>query len=203
MSCYLHYHGCSLLQIMSHIFTTGDSQPVKMFDRHASLAGCQVINYRADHNLKWLLLVGISAQQHRVIGNMQLYSVERAVSQPIEGHAASFARFRMQGNPEDSTLFSFAVRNAAGQGKVQLCSLPHTCTNFTLSLSISLPQLHIIEVGSPPQGNQPFQKKAVDVFFPPEAQADFPVAMQVSGWDLTIFISQSTLMYIITSHALL
>merc|ERR1719167_1981090 len=26
----------------------------------------------------------------------------------------------------------------------------------------------------------PFQKKAVDVFFPPEAQNDFPVAMQVS-----------------------
>ncbi len=40
-------------------------------------------------------------------------------------------------------------------------------------------QLHIIEVGSPPQGNQPFVKKAVDVFFPPEAQTDFPVAMQV------------------------
>ncbi len=29
-------------------------------------------------------------------------------------------------------------------------------------------------------GNQPFQKKAVDVFFPPEAQNDFPVAMQVT-----------------------
>jgi len=41
-------------------------------------------------------------------------------------------------------------------------------------------QLHIIEVGSPPQGNNPFSKKAVDVFFPPEAQNDFPVAMQVN-----------------------
>ena len=40
-------------------------------------------------------------------------------------------------------------------------------------------KLHIIEVGTPPTGNQPFQKKAVDVFFPPEAQNDFPVAMQV------------------------
>ena len=37
----------------------------------------------------------------------------------------------------------------------------------------------MIEVGQPAQGNQPFQKKAVDVFFPPEAQGDFPVAMQV------------------------
>ena len=43
----------------------------------------------------------------------------------------------------------------------------------------SLFQLHIIEVGQPATGNQPFAKKAVDVFFPPEAQTDFPVAMQV------------------------
>ena len=61
----------------------------------------------------------------------------------------------MEGNPADSTLFCFAVRNVQG-GK-----------------------LHIIEVGNPPSGNSPFQKKAVDVFFPPEAQNDFPVAMQV------------------------
>lgn len=40
--------------------------------------------------------------------------------------------------------------------------------------------MHIIEVGTPPTGNQPFVKKNVDVFFPPEAQNDFPVAMQVN-----------------------
>ena len=39
--------------------------------------------------------------------------------------------------------------------------------------------MHVIEVGTPPTGNQPFTKKAVDIFFPPEAQNDFPVAMQV------------------------
>ena len=63
--------------------------------------------------------------------------------------------YQMEGNGQESTLFCFAVRGAAG-GK-----------------------LHIIEVGTPPSGNSPFQKKAVDVFFPPEAQNDFPVAMQV------------------------
>ena len=61
----------------------------------------------------------------------------------------------MEGNPEPSTLFCFAVRNPQG-GK-----------------------LHIIEVGQPATGNQAFTKKNVDVFFPPEAQGDFPVAMQV------------------------
>lgn len=52
----------------------------------------------------------------------------------------------------------------------------------TLTLHVGLLfQLHIIEVGTPPTGNQPFPKKAVDVFFPPEAQNDFPVAMQVTA----------------------
>jgi len=46
---------------------------------------------------------------------------------------------------------------------------------------VSAGQLHVIEVGQAPQGNQPFAKKAVDVFFPPEAQNDFPVAMQVGA----------------------
>lgn len=139
-----------------HWSMEGDSTPVKMFDRHSSLADCQIINYRTDPKHQWLLLVGISAQQNRVVGAMQLYSVERKCSQPIEGHAASFATFKAEGNAEPSTLFCFAVRTAQG-GK-----------------------LHVIEVGQTPAGNQPFPKKAVDVFFPAEAQNDFPVAMQVS-----------------------
>uniref|UniRef100_A0A672LG98 Clathrin heavy chain n=1 Tax=Sinocyclocheilus grahami TaxID=75366 RepID=A0A672LG98_SINGR len=90
--------------------------------------------------------------------------VDRKVSQPIEGHAAGFAQFKMEGNAEESTLFCFAVRGQAG-GK-----------------------LHIIEVGTPPSGNQPFPKKAVDVFFPPEAQNDFPVAMQISAKHDVVFL---------------
>jgi clathrin heavy chain len=50
---------------------------------------------------------------------MQLYSTERKVSQPIEGHAAAFSTFKVDGNPHPSTLFMFAVRGAQG-GKVQL-----------------------------------------------------------------------------------
>lgn len=100
----------------------GDSLPQKMFDRHSSLAGCQIINYRTDAKQTWLLLIGISAQQNRVVGAMQLYSVERKVSQPIEGHAAAFSQFKMEGNPEMSTLFCFAVRSAQG-GKVFCISI--------------------------------------------------------------------------------
>ncbi|XP_034237793.1 clathrin heavy chain [Thrips palmi] len=150
-----------------HWSMEGDSTPQKVFDRHSSLNGCQIINYRTDPKQQWLLLIGISAQQNRVVGAMQLYSVERKCSQPIEGHAASFAQFKMEGNAELSTLFCFAVRTVQG-GK-----------------------LHIIEVGQPPAGNQPFSKKAVDVFFPPEAQNDFPVAMQVSSkYDVIYLITK-------------
>lgn len=60
-----------------------------------------------------------SLQQNRVVGAMQLYSVERKVSQPIEGHAACFTSFKLENNPELSTLFCFGVRGAAG-GKVSL-----------------------------------------------------------------------------------
>ena len=48
---------------------------------------------------------------------MQLYSVERKVSQPIEGHAGTFAQIKLEGNPEPSNLLCFAVRNTQG-GKV-------------------------------------------------------------------------------------
>ena len=60
----------------------------------------------------------VITQQNRVAGAMQLYSVERGVSQPIEGHAAAFAQLQLPGNPTESTLFTFAVRNQQG-GKVK------------------------------------------------------------------------------------
>jgi clathrin heavy chain len=102
-----------------------------------------------DH--KWAVLVGIYAKEGRVAGAMQLYSVEKQVSQALEGHTAAFATFPVPGgNP--ASLFVFAVRSAAGA------------------------KLHIIDVGG-----SGFPKKAVDVFFPPEAAADFPVAMEISS----------------------
>ena len=63
-----------------------------------------------------------SFQQNRVVGAMQLYSTERKVSQPIEGHAAAFMQFKIEGNAQESTLFSFAVRGAQG-GKVTTVSV--------------------------------------------------------------------------------
>ncbi|CAF4848098.1 unnamed protein product, partial [Rotaria socialis] len=42
-----------------HWIMEGDSQPDKMFDRHQSLLGCQIINYHTDESWHWLLVHGI------------------------------------------------------------------------------------------------------------------------------------------------
>jgi clathrin heavy chain len=102
-----------------------------------------------------MVVVGISQQQGRVVGAMQLYSRDRGISQAIEGHAAAFGTIHLEGAPADTSVFTFAVRSATGA------------------------KLHIVEIDHQ-QGNPPFPKKAVDVYFPPEATNDFPVAMQVS-----------------------
>ena len=102
-----------------------------------------------------MVLVGIAQVQGRVVGNMQLYSVERRISQTIEGHAAGFGTYRLEGAPADSKLFTFAVRTATGA------------------------KLHIVEIDHQAP-NPAFQKKTVDIYFPAEATSDFPVALQVS-----------------------
>lgn len=129
-----------------------DSAPAKVFDRHASLSGSQIINYRVDPDDKWMLLIGISAKDGRVAGAMQLYSKDRTVSQPIEGHAAAFSQLKIDAFAYK--LLVFAVRTATAA------------------------KLHIVELDHK-EGTPTFQKKAVDVIFPPEAVNDFPVAMQI------------------------
>ncbi|KAG9018769.1 hypothetical protein FRB90_009773 [Tulasnella sp. 427] len=135
------------------------SPPQKVFDRHATLAGAQIINYRTTPDNKWLVLVGIAGNTNpggfKVKGAMQLYSTERGVSQPIEGHAAAFGELKLDGAATSTKLFTFSVRTATGA------------------------KLHIVEIDHQAPNPQ-FTKKAVDVFFPKEAANDFPVSMQVS-----------------------
>ncbi|OCH91028.1 clathrin heavy chain [Obba rivulosa] len=136
------------------------SPPQKIFDRHATLVGAQIINYRTTSDEKWLVLVGIAGNAtnpsaFKVKGAIQLYSRERGVSQPIEGHAAAFVEIKLDGHQKPTKLFTFSVRTATGA------------------------KLHIVEIDHQAP-DPPFVKKAVDVYFPPEATNDFPVAMQVS-----------------------
>jgi clathrin heavy chain len=102
-----------------------------------------------------MVVVGISQVGGRVAGAMQLYSKARGISQAIEGHAAAFGTYRLEGATSDSKLFAFAVRTASGA------------------------KLHIVEVDHQ-ASNPAYTKKNVDIYFPAEATNDFPVAMQVS-----------------------
>lgn len=46
-------------------------------------------------------------------------------------------------------------------------------------------------MGTAPTGSKPYPKKQVDVFFPPEAQNDFPIAMQMSPkYDIIYLITK-------------
>ncbi|KAK7204827.1 armadillo-type protein [Myxozyma melibiosi] len=137
------------------IIDSTQAAPVKITERHVSLAACQLINYHVDHDGKWSVLVGIASEQGRVVGHMQLYSMDRKQSQPIEGHAATFARLRLDGATSDSKLFSFATRSATGA------------------------KLHIIEI-DPQAAGPKYAKKAVDIYIPADAASDFPVALQAS-----------------------
>lgn len=113
-----------------------------------------------------MVVVGISQQQGRVVGSMQLYSKERGISQFIEGHAASFANITVEGSPLPHSLFTFAVRTQTG-AKLQIAEIDHQ------------------------EPNPRFQKKAVEVYFPQEAVNDFPVAMQVSSkYDVVYLVTK-------------
>ncbi len=131
--------------------------PRRIFDRHSSLAGCQIINLRMDGSGKWNLLVGITTQQGRVVGAMQLYNVDRNVSQPIEGHCGAFAEFIMPDSTVPTKVFAFAVRSA-NAAKLNIVEIDHADSNPVI-----------------------YSKKTLDLFFPPEASSDFPVSMQFSS----------------------
>jgi clathrin heavy chain len=148
-----------------HWALEGDAPPTKVFDRHQSLVGSQIINYRVDRQATWMVLVGISAQQGRVVGAIQLYNKDRAVSQPLEGHAAAFAELKSL-SEEPTKLFAFSSRGPLGA------------------------KLHIIQVDHK-EGTPAFQKRSVDVFFPPENVNDFPMAMQISlKYDIIFLVTK-------------
>jgi clathrin heavy chain len=159
-----------------HWSMDGTSEPVKIFDRLPAMSACQIINYRADDNEKWMVLTGISVAQdgtNRIVGNMQLYSAEKNVSQSLEGHAAAFSQFTCEGASAPSTLFAFANKGAAGA------------------------KLHIIEVVKGSDTAPAFQKRAVDIQIPADAAQDFPVAMQISDkYGIIYLVSKFGYLYV-------
>jgi len=134
--------------------------PEMVFDRHATLAGCQIVSYKADPGMTWLAIVGLSPAPdgQGVAGRIQLFSTTKQLSQVLEGHAVAFAAVPIEG--VKSTLFLFAGSPKEG--------VP--------------PKLHIVEVGAEakPAGSPPFEKVASEIFHPPEMAGDFPIALHMS-----------------------
>ncbi|ORY16207.1 clathrin heavy chain [Clohesyomyces aquaticus] len=139
--------------------------PVKIFDRQEQLEGHQIINYVISDDGNWGCLVGIAQRPGGGIGgNMQLYSRARNISQPLEGHAATFATIRLDGNTADSKLFAFAVRAQNGDAK-----------------------LNIVEI-DPNPSNTAFPKRLIPVHWPAEVNGDFPLGIHVAKKYGLIFV---------------
>lgn len=151
-----------------HWSIEGDSPPKKLFDRHTNLgSNTQVINYQISKDDKWCLLVGISAGEGgKINGNMQLYSVEKKVSQVLQGYAGGFTSIVPEGRTDEAQVLCFAGIKGGGPQ-----------------------QMFIMEVGrgkDAPGGV--FRLAPQNIPMAAEAQNDFPVSMYIAPNDDIIYM---------------
>jgi clathrin heavy chain len=153
------------------------AQPRKVFDRHASLLDCQVINYQVSQDSQWSLVVGIKKGAEGIEGQMQLYSVDKRVSQPLKGHAGAFAQITVQGRR--AQVFCFAEMKPG-----------------------SAPKLFVMELGRDPAQGPGFKIAPQDIPFPPDAAGDFPVSMQVSSkHDILFMMTKMGYLFLFDLHS--
>lgn len=148
-------------QAVFHWSIEGDSAPVKIFDRNAALgASTQIINYQVSADDKWCLLCGISAGTVPGVinGNMQLYSVDKSVSQMLTGHSGVFTVVQVPGRSEPAQVLCFEKKE---EGQV--------------------PKLYVMEVrGDKNVAGGAFRPTAQTIPMAADAPNDFPVTMNAS-----------------------
>eukprot|EP00512_Aurantiochytrium_limacinum_P004077 CAMPEP_0171496660 /NCGR_PEP_ID=MMETSP0958-20121227/6831_1 /TAXON_ID=87120 /ORGANISM="Aurantiochytrium limacinum, Strain ATCCMYA-1381" /LENGTH=1691 /DNA_ID=CAMNT_0012030799 /DNA_START=355 /DNA_END=5430 /DNA_ORIENTATION=+ len=163
-----------------HWSMEGSEDPKKIFDRHASFPrNAQVINYKASDDDKWLLIVGISkGDDGKVMGSMQLYSVERKVSQPLQGFAGSFTTIFKDGHSRN--MFCFVEKKPNSPFK-----------------------LYCMEVGKDKDApGGVFKLPPRDIAFPADAPDDFPVALIASRkYDVLHLITKMGYLYLHDIHS--
>jgi clathrin heavy chain len=160
------------------------SPPQKIFDRHPTIgANSQIINYHVSPDDKWCLLGGISAGQGGgVNGNMQLFSREKKVSQPLQGHAGAFAILKLMGRDDPAQVLCFHEKKAD-------------------SPPGEPPKLFVMEVGRDPSKGAPFRLAPTPIPVPPEAAADFPVSLVIDQKDeLAFLITKMGFLYMFDIH---
>lgn len=106
---------------------------------------------------KWCLLMGIRAGSNQNIdGQMQLYSVDKRVSQVLPGHTGVFTTITPEGRADPAHVLCFEDKKPDQPA-----------------------QLFVMEVGRE-QKEGKFALKPQPIPVPPDATNDFPVAMQAS-----------------------
>jgi clathrin heavy chain len=178
--------------------------PVVAFARDASLAASQIINYKCSDDNKWMLVNGIAAgADGNVTGQLQLYSVEKRVSQPVPAHAGGFANIAA----DDALMFVFADKAGAG-GTVSppRPTPPHESRTFPPwmipmghTVFVCLPQNKCTKIGGDGAALAPAQ---VQYGYPPnvaqQAPADFPVAMIPSSkYDVAYMLTKLGFLFVI------
>ncbi|AMD22448.1 HGR109Cp [Eremothecium sinecaudum] len=133
--------------------------PARLTARNVNLNNTQIINFVANKSMDWFAVIGIIQENGHIAGKIQLYSKARNISQAIDGHVAAFISLLLEGNTEPVQVFVTGNRNT----------------------TTGVGELRIIEIDHNAQANPvQYQKKAVDIFFPPDATNDFPLSVQVS-----------------------
>lgn len=146
------------IQICNVFDNNVNGKPQLLTQRHASLNNTQIINFVSNKKLDWFAVVGILQENGRIAGKIQLYSKNRNISQAIDGHVAIFSNILLDGNNSPLQIFVTGNRNVtSGAGELRIIEIDHDA-----SLPIQ------------------YQKKTVDIFFPPDATNDFPIAIQIS-----------------------
>ncbi|KAH8731300.1 clathrin heavy chain [Phaeosphaeriaceae sp. PMI808] len=131
--------------------------PRKIFDRGEQLENNQIINYVTNDDESWSCLVGITSNPAGGIrGNMQLFSKARNVSQPLEGHAATFGTIRLDGASTDTKLFAFAVKSTSGEAKINIVEVDHNASNPA------------------------FPKRLIPIHWPADGTGDFPLGIHIA-----------------------
>ena len=163
---------------MFHWGIEGTTDPLKVFDRHANLLeGTQIINYQVSPDAKWCLLVGISQGAGGAInGTMQLYSVDKGVSQILSGHTGCFHTLRqVPGRADPAQVLCFEEKKPDTPSK-----------------------LFVMEVGrdKTAEGGV-FRLAPVAIPTPADAPTDFPVAMIPSAkHDIVYMVTKQGYLYL-------
>ena len=142
------------------------SPPRKVFTREANMSSSQIIGYSVDYEEKWCSLCGIAqATGGGIVGNMQLRFTEASQNQAVQAYISCFVNMQLVDPSYKTKAVVFIERK-------------HTETGM---------KIHVMEIGKPKEGMTKFRKNG-EFSTPPEAAADFPLAIQPSETNGVAFI---------------